>query len=231
MLIHFPSFVSDSSSHVCIEDCYIENGDDLISIKSGWDEYGINYGRPSTKISIRRLAGGTRSSAGIAFGSEMSGGISEVYVDGVIVDHGATGIRVKSAQGRGGYVKNIYVSNVVLKNVKTAIGFTGLYGEHPDDKYNPDAFPHVQKIYIENVVGDNITMAANFQGLSEFPYRNIFLRNITLNVTSTRNVWNCSFVEGYWDAVSPKPCAKFRQDRSIEQLWSACLLGTTSECF
>lgn len=214
----------DSSSHVCIEDCYIENGDDLISIKSGWDEYGINYGRPSSKITIRRLAGGTRSSAGIALGSEMSGGISDVYVDTVVLDHGATGIRIKSAQGRGGYVKDVYVSNVVLKNVKTAIGFTGLYGEHPDDKYDPGAFPHVQRIYIENIVGDNITTAGNFQGRSEFPYHNIFLRNITLNVTSSQHVWNCSFVEGYSDSVSPKPCAELRQDQSMEQLWPAeCL--------
>ncbi|KAI3812797.1 hypothetical protein L1987_17509 [Smallanthus sonchifolius] len=45
----------DSSSHVCIEDSYISTGDDLVAVKSGWDEYGINYGRPSTDITIRRV--------------------------------------------------------------------------------------------------------------------------------------------------------------------------------
>eukprot|EP00249_Psilotum_nudum_P028093 c3663_g1_i1 orf=1-861(-) len=30
----------DSSSDVCIENCYISNGDDVVVIKSGWDEYG-----------------------------------------------------------------------------------------------------------------------------------------------------------------------------------------------
>lgn len=33
-----------------IEDCYTSVGDDGITIKSGWDEYGIAYGRPSTNI-------------------------------------------------------------------------------------------------------------------------------------------------------------------------------------
>ncbi|KAI4972360.1 hypothetical protein ZWY2020_003285 [Hordeum vulgare] len=32
----------DSSSEVCIEDCYIESGDDLVAVKSGWDQYGIS---------------------------------------------------------------------------------------------------------------------------------------------------------------------------------------------
>ncbi|KAI5064287.1 hypothetical protein GOP47_0020957 [Adiantum capillus-veneris] len=168
----------DSSSHVCIEDCYIENGDDLVSIKSGWDEHGINYGRPSSKIIIQRLVG-----------------------------------------GRGGYVKDVYISNVVLRNVKTAIGFTGLYGEHPDDMYDPNAIPHVHNVYIENVVGDNITMAGNFQGLSAYPYKDIYLINITLNVTSTRNIWNCSFVEGYSDSVFPAPCGDLLQKESIKKAW------------
>ncbi|MCO5570985.1 hypothetical protein L7F22_024716 [Adiantum nelumboides] len=212
----------DSSSHVCIEDCYIENGDDLIAIKSGWDEYGIDYGRASSMISIQRLAGATRSSAGIAIGSEMSGGISDIYVYDMKVHHAATGIRIKSAEGRGGYVKNVYVSNVVLRNVKTAVGFTGLYGDHPDDTYDPNAIPHVHNIYIENMLGDNITMAGNFQGLSTYPYSNIYLRNITLNVTSTRNIWNCSFVEGFSDSVFPAPCAELVQNQSIKELGTSC---------
>lgn len=38
-----------------IEDCYISVGDDGIAIKSGWDQYGIAYGRPSKNILIRNL--------------------------------------------------------------------------------------------------------------------------------------------------------------------------------
>lgn len=38
-----------------IEDCYISVGDDAIAIKSGWDQYGIAYGRPSSNIVIRNL--------------------------------------------------------------------------------------------------------------------------------------------------------------------------------
>jgi polygalacturonase len=70
----------DSSQDVCIEDCYISVGDDAIAIKSGWDEYGTSYGMPSKHIDVRRIIVHSTTSAGIAFGSEMSGGISDVKV-------------------------------------------------------------------------------------------------------------------------------------------------------
>lgn len=46
---------ADSCENVVIEDCYISVGDDAIAIKSGWDQYGIRYGRPSSNILIRNL--------------------------------------------------------------------------------------------------------------------------------------------------------------------------------
>lgn len=205
----------DSSSYVCIEDCFISNGDDLISIKSGWDEYGITYGRPSSNIVIRRIAGSTRSSAGIALGSEMSGGISDVYVDDMIVTHAGAGIRVKVARGRGGYVKDIYISNVYVSNAKLAIEFTSFYGEHPDSNYDPAALPDVERIVVENVVGWNVTRAGNFQGMEELPFREIFLTNISINVTSSTHIWNCSYVEGYSESVDPEPCTELQsQERA-----------------
>ena len=72
--------MADSSSEVCIEDCYIESGDDLVAVKSGWDQYGISLGKPSTNIIIQRVSGTTPTCSGVGFGSEMSGGISNVLV-------------------------------------------------------------------------------------------------------------------------------------------------------
>ncbi|KAH7278600.1 hypothetical protein KP509_38G048100 [Ceratopteris richardii] len=201
----------DSSTLVCIEDCYIQNGDDLIAIKSGWDEYGIAYAQPSAKIKIQGIVGGTRSSSGIALGSEMSGGISDVYVNNVVVHHAATGIRIKSAQGRGGYVKNVFVSDIMLYNVKTGIGFTALYGEHPDKKYNKNAEPLVDRVFITNISGQNVTVAGDFEGLADDPFQGIYLANITMNVTSRSKMWHCVNVGGYSSLVYPQPCPEFSE--------------------
>jgi polygalacturonase len=56
---------------VCIEDCYIESGDDLVAVKSGWDQYGIKMARPSSNIIIRRVSGTTPTCSGVGIGSEM----------------------------------------------------------------------------------------------------------------------------------------------------------------
>ncbi|KAJ4835581.1 hypothetical protein Tsubulata_007816, partial [Turnera subulata] len=197
----------DSSDDVCIEDCYISTGDDLIAIKSGWDEYGISYGRPSKNITIRRLVGQTRSSAGIAIGSEMSGGVSEVFAEDLMFYGSHTGIRIKTAPGRGGYVRNIHVSNVTLTDVDIAIRFTGLYGEHPDDNYDPNALPIKQAGLLEGIQGD--------------PFRDICLSNITFTVTS-KNPWRCSLIHGYSESVLPETC---------EHLGERIFPGNCSKCY
>ncbi|OWM75475.1 hypothetical protein CDL15_Pgr021639 [Punica granatum] len=198
----------DSCDDVCIEDCFITTGDDVIAIKSGWDEYGISYGRPSTNIIIRRLIGETRSS-GIAIGSEMSGGVSEVHAEDLLFFNSAAGIRIKTSPGRGGYVKNIYMANVTLVNVGTAIRFTGNYGEHPDEHYDPNATPLIEKITFKDIKGENITTAGLMQGIEGDSFRDICLYNITLQVT-TNSPWNCSYIEGYSEMVTPETCESLR---------------------
>lgn len=194
----------DSSDDVCIEDCYISTGDDVIAIKSGWDEYGISYGRPSKNIIIRRLIGETHSS-GIAIGSEMSGGVSDVHVEDIMFFNSTTGIRIKTSPGRGGYVRNIFISNVTLADVNVAIRFTGLYGEHPDESYDPNALPKIERITFKDIHGENITVAGLMEGIPGDNFINICLYNITLSVNSM-SPWNCSNVQGYSSLVCPQTC-------------------------
>ncbi|XP_042476391.1 probable polygalacturonase isoform X2 [Macadamia integrifolia] len=201
-------------------DCYISTGDDLISIKSGWDEYGISFARPSSNIIIRNITGETLSSSGVAIGSEMSGGVSEVYAVGLNFFNSNTGIRIKTSPGRGGYVRNIYFSDITLTNVKTAIKFTGQYGEHPDEFYDPKALPIIDKITIKDIRGDNIRTAGLLEGIEGDNFFNICLSNITLNVT-TATPWNCSYVQGFSDLVSPEACEPLREKIS-PQYSSAC---------
>lgn len=195
----------DSSDNVCIEDCYISTGDDVIVIKSGWDEYGISFGRPSSNITIRRIVGQGQSGAGISFGSEMSGGISDVRAEDIHLFNSMHGIRLKTSPGRGGYIRNIYISGVTMKHVKMAIRIQSNYGEHPDDKYDPKALPVVNRITIKNVTGEDIKLAGIFEGIDGDEFNGICLSNIVLNVTKPKP-WNCSYIKGYSDMVSPELC-------------------------
>ncbi|KAL1816475.1 probable polygalacturonase isoform X1 [Daucus carota subsp. sativus] len=195
----------DSSDDVCIEDCYISTGDDLIAIKSGWDEYGISYAHPSTNIIIHRLVGQTTSSSGIAIGSEMSGGVSQIHVEDVHFFNSNRGFSIKTSRGRGGYVRNVFITGVILSNLKVALKFNGNYGEHPDESYDPDALPSIEKISIQNVTGKNIKVAGHLEGIEGDTFKHICLSDITLDVRS-KSPWICSNVEGFSEMVSPDIC-------------------------
>lgn len=192
----------------------------MISIKSGWDEYGISYGRPSRNIIIHRLIGRTQTSAGIAIGSEMSGGVSDVRAENMQFFNSHTGIRIKTSPGRGGYVRNIYVSNLTLADVEIALRFTSQYGEHPDQSYDPMALPIIERITMKSVIGENIKFAGILEGLEGDNFVNICLANISLNVTS-ESPWNCSYIQGYSDLVSPETCYSLRE-RIFPKHYSDC---------
>ena len=191
---------------MCVEDCYISNGDDLISLKSGWDEYGIAMGRPTANIIIRRIMGTTPFS-GIAIGSEMSGGVNNVYVTDIHLFGTGTGIRFKTAPGRGGYIRNITISGMTMENVVKAIDITANAGEHPDTNFDPDVLPLVSGVVLENIVGHGVSLAGRLLGLQASPLLNICLSNIFLNV-SQPCAWLCQYVEGVASSVYPLMCPK-----------------------
>lgn len=199
----------DSSSNVCIEDSYISTGDDLVAVKSGWDEYGIAYGRPSSGITIRRVRGSSPF-AGIAIGSETSGGVENVLAEHINLYNMGVGIHIKTNIGRGGFIRNITVSDVYMEKVRKGIKIAGDVGDHPDDKYNQNALPVVKGITLKDVWGVQVQQAGVILGLKNSPFTGICLSNINLNgMTGSRSPpWKCSDISGAAHLVSPLQCSE-----------------------
>ncbi|KAJ6351685.1 hypothetical protein OIU78_007562 [Salix suchowensis] len=171
-------------------------------IKSGWDEYGIAYDRPTTDVLIRRVYLQSSSGSSVACGSEMSGGISNVQVEQVHIYSSYSGTEFRTAKGRGGYIKRIIISNVEMKNINMAFCAIGDCGSHPDDSFDPKALPDLDQITLQSVIGSNITMTGSFTGLAESPFASLCLFNVSLTLSS----WTCSNVVGFSESVSPEPC-------------------------
>ncbi|GFZ21766.1 pectin lyase-like superfamily protein [Actinidia rufa] len=205
--------VPDSSDSVCIENCSISTGYDAIALKSGWDEYGIAYDRPTESVHIKQVYLQSSSGSALAFGSEMSGGISDVLVEHLYIYNSFCGVEFRTTKGRGGYIKGIVISDTEMTSVRTAFAATGQSGSHPDDNFDPNALPILQQITLENAIGTNITLAGNFTGIQESPFTPICLSNISLSVTcsscSSSSSWVCSNVLGSSWLVFPEPCPEF----------------------
>ncbi|GFZ06694.1 pectin lyase-like superfamily protein [Actinidia rufa] len=198
----------DSCINTRIEDCYIVSGDDCIAVKSGWDEYGITFGMPTKQLVIRRLTCISPTSAVIALGSEMSGGIQDVRAEDILAIDSESGVRIKTAVGRGGYVKDIYVRGMTMKTMKWAFWMTGNYGSHPDENYDPNALPVIQNINYRDMVAENVTMAARLEGIPGDPFMGICISNVTIELEkkAKKLTWNCSDISGISSGVVPLPC-------------------------
>nr|AFK44529.1 unknown [Lotus japonicus] len=198
----------DSCTNTRIEDCYIVSGDDCVAVKSGWDEYGISYGMPTKHLVIRRLTCISPTSAVIALGSEMSGGIEDVRAEDILAINSESGVRIKTAVGRGGYVRDIYVRRMTMKTMKWVFWMTGDYGSHADNNYDPNAIPVIENINYRDMVAENVTMAARLGGISGAPFTGICISNVTIELAkkAKKVPWTCTDVSGISSGVTPEPC-------------------------
>ncbi|EPS59056.1 hypothetical protein M569_15754, partial [Genlisea aurea] len=195
--------VPDSSEYVCIERCNVSTGYDAVVLKSGWDEYGISYGKPAEKIRVQNVDLRSSSGSGFAVGSEMSGGISNVTAKGLRIRDSFVGIQIKTGKGRGGYVRDVLIRGSAMENVKVGIKATGKCAGHPDDLYDPDAIPSVEGIAFRDIVGTDVATAGVFSGISGSPFTSIRLDNVSLSANSS---WTCDNVAGSSADVVPEPC-------------------------
>ncbi|RWW28771.1 hypothetical protein GW17_00006733 [Ensete ventricosum] len=200
----------DSCEDVVIENCYICTGDDGIAIKSGWDQFGIAYKRPSTNILIRNVTVRSVVSAGVSIGSEMSGGVSNVTVDNLHVWESKRGVRIKTAAGRGGYIRNISYRNVTLNHVSIGIVIKTDYNEHADEFFDPKAIPILESIHFSGIHGQNVDVPVQLNGSQEIPVRDVSFRDMSIGLSykkKKKNIFRCSFVQGrIIGTIFPMPC-------------------------
>lgn len=203
----FVSSSPDSCNNIRIEDCFIVSGDDCIAVKSGWDHYGYNYGMPTENLVIRRLTCISPDSAAIALGSEMSGGIKNVWAEDVTAIDTQTAIRIKTGIGRGGFVKDIYARRFTIKTMKYVFRMTGNYAGHPEG-WDPKALPEITRINFRDMVAENVTYSARFDPTQDIVFKEMCISNVTIGLTAEPKElqWNCTNVAGVTSRVTPKPC-------------------------
>ncbi len=106
----------DSSTDCTIFNCDFSTGDDCVAIKSGKNPEGNIINKPAKNIRVFDCR--CDLGHGISLGSEMSGGISDVYVWDCDMRKADVGCSVKTTKKRGGYIKNIHFSKSKLARIR-----------------------------------------------------------------------------------------------------------------
>jgi polygalacturonase len=181
----------ESCRRAIIRDCIFDAGDDGICIKSGKDAAGRRIGVPTEDVLVQGCTV-YHAHGGFTIGSEMSGGVRNIWVTNCTFIGTDVGLRFKSTRGRGGIVEKIYISNIRMVAITgDAINFNLYYGGQSileQGSGNPDSnsmavndgTPQFRDIQIEDLVCRGARKAIVLQGLPEMPVRNIALKNVDI---------------------------------------------------
>jgi polygalacturonase len=173
----------EMSQNMLIENCVFDQGDDAIAIKSGSNQDAWRLNTPSKNIVMRNCTVKNGHQL-VAIGSELSGGVENVFIDKCTVVDGAKLnhlLFIKTNERRGGYVKNIYMSNIVAGKIDL-----GILGIETDVMYQwRDLVPTIERrltpiknVYLENVKATDVKFISRVLGQKELPVENIFLKNV-----------------------------------------------------
>jgi polygalacturonase len=174
----------EMSQNVLIENSTFDQGDDAIAIKSGRNPEGWILKTPSKNIVIRNLTVKNGHQL-VAVGSELSGGIENVFIDSCTVVEGAKLFHllfIKTNERMGGYVNNIYATNI--RSGKIDLGVLGietdvLYQWRTLVPTYKKKLTPIKNVFLENVSAGDVKFVSRILGQQELPVENVSLKNIT----------------------------------------------------
>jgi polygalacturonase len=195
----------ESCTDVLIRGCTFTTHDDCIAIKSGRDADGRRLGLPSRGIIVEDctfVSGG----AAVAVGSEMSGGVEEVWVRRLHLPPDPTAdeawmqwvLCVKSTSTRGGYVRNINVHDVdsrawMYRPLEITFSYMG--------GGNQSLFPDVSDIRFDRVRVARAERAYRIVG------------------AETQRIRSVSVTNSRFDVVAAEAVVQYADDVTIRNVW------------
>lgn len=141
----------EACENVLIQNTHFHTGDDCIAIKSGRNNDGRMWNKPSRNIIIRNCVM-EDGHGGIVIGSEISGGCKNVYAEDCTMDspHLDRVLRIKTNNCRGGRIENINMRRVKVGQCKEAVVKINLDYE-PEEPCYRGFEPEVRNVNVEDV--------------------------------------------------------------------------------
>ncbi len=178
----------EMTRNLLVEDCRFDQGDDAIAIKAGTDRDGRRLNTPTENVVIHNCTM-LRGHQLVAIGSELSGGIRNVYVHdckfiNADKDKPQNILFIKTNVRRGGFVENIFLENITAKSTQF-----GVLGIDTDVLYQwrdlvptyEEKLTSIRGIHVKNVtVEETGSTPFKIAGDARLPVQDVFLENITV---------------------------------------------------
>ncbi len=183
----------EGTRNLLVEDCVFDQGDDAIAIKSGCNHDGWRLGRPSENIVMRHCTVRNGHQL-VAIGSELSGGVRNVYVHDCRFHRGdspaapvppANLLYIKTNRRRGGFVENITMENIDAADTALRMG---IFGIETDVLYQwrtlvpcyEERLTPIRGIVMRNIKAGETSTPFRVLGDADLPVRDVTLENIAI---------------------------------------------------
>ena len=173
----------ESSKNIVVKNCFIDVGDDCITMKSGRNQDGRRINTPTENVIARNniIKNGR---GGLTIGSEMSGGANNIFMRDCQINSKKLNraFRIKGSEVRGGYVRNIFVKDVQIDTVGggPVLNIDLHYKVRDAERDGNLYLPRVENVFIENVTCNYAKQPLFLDGYNESKIRNVRLKNIDI---------------------------------------------------
>ncbi|MEO1051874.1 MAG: glycoside hydrolase family 28 protein [Bacteroidota bacterium] len=173
----------DSCEDVLIEGCTVQTHDDAISIKAGRDQDAWNrMGSKNIIIRNNQLLSGVNA---LCIGSEMSGGVSNIFAEENTIAGGKHALNFKCNLDRGGQVEQVFIRNTTVESCREALfifrmDYHGYRGNNFPTKFND--------FYVSNIRCKQVLEKPfKIVGVEEEPITRIFLNDIEIGMAGEKS--------------------------------------------
>jgi len=176
----------EMTRNVLVENCRFDQGDDAIVIKSGRNQDAWRLATPSESIEVRNCTV-VNGHVLLGIGSEMSGGVRNVYLHDCVLESEALRLfYVKTNERRGGFVEDIRMENVTAKKVRF-----GVMDVETDVLYQWRSFPThevrvtpIKNLSMKDVTVEEAEWRVHILGDKRLPVDGVSLENVRIVKTA-----------------------------------------------
>lgn len=188
----------EMSRNFLVEKCTFDQGDDAVVIKAGRNRDAWRLNTPCENIVIRHCKV-RKGHVLLGIGSEMSGGVRNVYMHDCEVPGSVHRVFfIKTNHRRGGFVENIYMKNVKVGSARRVLEIDTevLYQWRTLVPTYEERITRIEGVYMDNVSCKSADAIYELKGNAKLPIKNVEIETVKVDTVNLfiRNVCNAENV-------------------------------------
>ena len=183
----------DMTKNVLVENCRFDQGDDGVVLKAGRNADAWRLNRCTENVVVRDCSMANCHSL-LGIGSELSGGVRNVWMTRCTVGNTYAMLRIKTGPRRGGFVENVWMDHCRGKRMIRALHVqTDYYAQwrrFPDFELRRT---RIRNVNLSDCEADFAAWGIEIKGDRKEPVQGVMVRNLTVGraLRAPTEIANC----------------------------------------